>query len=116
MNITATRFATKARTWLLIAGLTGLLIAIGALIGGGALFLFVALAVLMNVAAYCAARATLETVTRLRRAVYFHTYRLGSLAVRTSGPGEASGEASPRCTDSQAAQSCRLVRSQKSTA
>ena len=35
MNITATRFATKARTWLLIAGLTGLLIAIGLLLGGG---------------------------------------------------------------------------------
>jgi heat shock protein HtpX len=52
MNITATRFATKARTWLLIAGLTGLLIAIGALIGGGALYFFVGLAVLMNVAGY----------------------------------------------------------------
>jgi heat shock protein HtpX len=52
MNITATRFATKARTWLLIAGLTGLLIAIGGLLGGGFLYLFVALAVLMNVAGY----------------------------------------------------------------
>ncbi len=52
MNITATRFATKARTWLLIAGLTGLLIAIGALIGGGFLYIFVGLAVLMNVAGY----------------------------------------------------------------
>ena len=37
MTITATRIATKARTWLLIAGLTGLLIAIGGAIGGGAL-------------------------------------------------------------------------------
>jgi Zn-dependent protease with chaperone function len=52
MNITATRFATKARTWLLIAGLTGLLIAIGLVIGGGALYIFVALAVLMNVVGY----------------------------------------------------------------
>ena len=52
MNITATRFATKTRTWLAIAGLTGLLIAIGALIGGGFLYVFVALAVLMNVAGY----------------------------------------------------------------
>jgi len=52
MNITATRFATKARTWLLIAGLTALLITIGGLIGGGALYLFVALAVLMNVGGY----------------------------------------------------------------
>jgi heat shock protein HtpX len=52
MNITATRFATQIRTWLLVAGLTALLIAIGGAIGGGALWLFVALAVLMNVAGY----------------------------------------------------------------
>ena len=52
MTITATRIATKARTWLLIAGLTGLLIAIGGAIGGGALYAFVALAVLMNLAGY----------------------------------------------------------------
>jgi heat shock protein HtpX len=52
MNITATRFATKTRTWLLIAGLTGLLIAVGAAIGGGALYLFVGIAVLMNVGGY----------------------------------------------------------------
>jgi heat shock protein HtpX len=52
MNITATRFATKARTWILIAGLTGLMIAVGAAIGGGALYLFVGLAVVMNVAGY----------------------------------------------------------------
>ena len=52
MNITATRFATKARTWLLIAGLTGLLIAVGLLLGGGFLYIFVGLAVLMNVGGY----------------------------------------------------------------
>ena len=52
MSITATRFATQIRTWLLIAALTALLIAIGAAIGGGALYIFVALAVLMNVAGY----------------------------------------------------------------
>jgi heat shock protein HtpX len=40
------------RTWLLIAGLTGLLIAIGGAIGGGALYLFVAVAVGMNVVGY----------------------------------------------------------------
>jgi Zn-dependent protease with chaperone function len=48
MNITATRFATQIRTWLLVAGLTALLIAIGGAIGGGALWLFVALAVLIG--------------------------------------------------------------------
>lgn len=52
MSITATRFATHIRTWLLIAALTGLLIAIGGAIGGGALYLFVALAVGMNVVGY----------------------------------------------------------------
>jgi heat shock protein HtpX len=52
MNITATRLATKTRTWLLVAGLTGLLIAVGGLIGGGGLYFFVALAVLMNVVGY----------------------------------------------------------------
>jgi heat shock protein HtpX len=52
MNITATRFATKTRTWLFVAGLTALLITIGALIGGGFLYLFVGLAVVMNVVGY----------------------------------------------------------------
>jgi heat shock protein HtpX len=52
MNITATRFATQIRTWLLVAGLTALLIVIGGAIGGGALWLFIVLAVLMNVAGY----------------------------------------------------------------
>jgi heat shock protein HtpX len=52
MSITATRFATQIRTWLLIAALTALLIVIGAAIGGGALYIFVALAVLTNVAGY----------------------------------------------------------------
>jgi heat shock protein HtpX len=43
---------TRLRTWLLIAGLTGLLIAIGAVLGGGFLYLFAVLAVLMNLAGY----------------------------------------------------------------
>ena len=44
MSLTATRFVTKTRTSLLIAGLTGLLIAIG----GGALYVLAALAVLFE--------------------------------------------------------------------
>jgi ABC-type multidrug transport system fused ATPase/permease subunit len=36
-----------------------------------------------------AARATVEATTRLRRAVYHHTFRLGTLAVRALGPTEA---------------------------
>src|SRR5919201_1636266 len=52
MSITATSFSTRIRTWLLIAGLTGLLLAIGAAIGGGALYLFAAFAVVMNLVGY----------------------------------------------------------------
>jgi heat shock protein HtpX len=52
MSITAQRFTTKARTWLLIAGLTALLIGVGALIGGVFLYAFAALAVAMNVVGY----------------------------------------------------------------
>jgi heat shock protein HtpX len=52
MNITATSFTTRLRTWLFIAGLTGLLIAIGAVIGGGALYAFAAFAVVLNLVGY----------------------------------------------------------------
>src|SRR5262249_17758536 len=38
-----------------------------------------------------AARATVEAGTRLRRAVYHHTFRLGTLVVRALGPSEAVG-------------------------
>jgi uncharacterized membrane protein YqhA len=34
MTISATALLTRMRTWLLVAGLTGLVIALGALIGG----------------------------------------------------------------------------------
>ena len=43
---------TRLRTWLFVAGLTGLLIAAGALVGGAFLCVFVALAVLMNLVGY----------------------------------------------------------------
>jgi heat shock protein HtpX len=52
MNIAAQRFTTKARTWLLIAGLTALLVGIGALIGGAFLYVFAAFAVALNVVGY----------------------------------------------------------------
>jgi heat shock protein HtpX len=52
MNITATSFNTRLRTWLLIAGLTGLLFAIGLLLGGAFLWLFVGFAIAMNLAGY----------------------------------------------------------------
>ncbi len=38
--------------------------------------------------AYLASVVTLDIVTRIRRALYLHTYRLGSLAIRTAGPEE----------------------------
>jgi ABC-type multidrug transport system fused ATPase/permease subunit len=46
---------------------------------------------LMYVCGFMAARATIEATTRLRRAVYHHTYRLGTLAFRALGPSEAVG-------------------------
>jgi heat shock protein HtpX len=45
-------FSTQLRAWLLIAGLSGLLVAIGAVIGGGGLWIFVILTVLLNVAMF----------------------------------------------------------------
>jgi ATP-binding cassette subfamily B protein len=48
-------------------------------------------ALLMFLTDYMAARATIEAATRLRRAVYHHTYRLGTLAFRALGPSEAVG-------------------------
>ena len=44
---------------------------------------------LMFLMATAAARATTEAATRLRRAVYHHTFRLGTLAFRPTGPNEA---------------------------
>ncbi len=46
--------------------------------------------VLVNAVAYLSAAVTLEAVTHLRRAVYFHTYRLGSLTMQAVGTAEAA--------------------------
>jgi heat shock protein HtpX len=43
---------THLRSWLFVAGLTALLLVIGSALGGGFLYLFVGLAVAMNVAGY----------------------------------------------------------------
>jgi ATP-binding cassette subfamily B protein len=61
--------------------LTGLL-----LIGIGFAALGALFALVMREAA---ARAAIEATTRLRRAVYHHTFRLGTLAFRALGPTEA---------------------------
>lgn len=44
---------------------------------------------LMFLSSYMAAQATLEAATRLRRSIYHHTFRLGSLAIKALGPSEA---------------------------
>lgn len=59
-------------------GLFFLAIVLGAIRGG-----------LLSVNQYAAALASTEAVIRLRRAVYHHSSRLGNLAVRALGPGEA---------------------------
>jgi ATP-binding cassette subfamily B protein len=46
---------------------------------------------LMFLSSYAAALASGEAATRLRRAIYHHTYRLGTLAFRALGPTEAVG-------------------------
>jgi heat shock protein HtpX len=52
MTVSTMQLTTRLRTWALVAGLTGLLIAFGALIGGSFLWLFVAFAIAMNLAGY----------------------------------------------------------------
>jgi ATP-binding cassette subfamily B protein len=56
-----------------------------------AIILALVRAVLRSVMILAAAQATTEAATRLRRAVYHHTFRLGTLAVRALGPSEAVG-------------------------
>jgi heat shock protein HtpX len=52
MTTSATSLTTRLRTWLLVAGLTGLVVALGAVIGGTFLWLFAGLAVIFNVVGY----------------------------------------------------------------
>ena len=52
MNLNQASFSTKARTWILLAGLTALFIGVGWAIGGAALWFFVIFSVVMNLAAF----------------------------------------------------------------
>jgi heat shock protein HtpX len=52
MSTSATALLTRIRTWALVAGLTGLVISIGALIGGAFVWLFAAVAVIFNLVGY----------------------------------------------------------------
>jgi heat shock protein HtpX len=53
MNITRSSLATRTRTWILIAGLSALLVSIGGLVGGSSgILLFVAIALVFNLAMY----------------------------------------------------------------
>jgi heat shock protein HtpX len=52
VNLNQASFTTKARTWVLLAGLTALFIGVGWAIGGAALWFFVLFSVFMNLAAY----------------------------------------------------------------
>ncbi|MCS6851865.1 MAG: ABC transporter ATP-binding protein/permease [Gemmataceae bacterium] len=62
--------------------LTGLLA-----VGGGLALLRSLLLFLSN---YAAARAVVEATIRMRRAIYHHSFRLGTLAFRALGPSEAA--------------------------
>ena len=61
------------------------------LLGMGLLVIILGLswAILIVLNREMAARATVEATSRLRRAVYHHTFRLGTLAIRALGPSEA---------------------------
>lgn len=62
--------------------LTGLfLLAFGLAVARGAL---------VNALTYLSSAVTLEAVTKVRRAVYFHTYRLGALTMQAVGTDEAA--------------------------
>ena len=52
MTTSATALTTRLRTWLLVAGLTALVVVLGAIIGGAFLWLFAALAVIFNLVGY----------------------------------------------------------------
>jgi heat shock protein HtpX len=52
MTIPTTQLSTRFRTWALVAGLTALLVAVGALLGGVFLWLFVVFAAGINVVGY----------------------------------------------------------------
>jgi heat shock protein HtpX len=52
MTTSATQFFTRVRTWGLVAALTGLVVALGALLGGTFLWLFAGLAVVFNLGGY----------------------------------------------------------------
>jgi heat shock protein HtpX len=52
VNLNQASFSTKARTWVLLAGLTALFIGVGWAIGGAALWFFVIFSVAMNLAAF----------------------------------------------------------------
>jgi heat shock protein HtpX len=52
MTTSATQLMTRLRTWVLVAGLTALVIVLGAMAGGAFLWLFAALAVIFNLVGY----------------------------------------------------------------
>jgi ABC-type multidrug transport system fused ATPase/permease subunit len=74
-----------------------------------ALALAVIRAALVHLMNYSAAVAALGVSTWLRRALYHHTYRLGTLAIRATGPGEAVGLFTRRVEAIQDAVQARLT-------
>jgi ATP-binding cassette subfamily B protein len=56
---------------------------------GFAIVLILLRQLLMFANGFAAALASIEAVTRMRRAVYHHTFRLGTLAIKALGPSEA---------------------------
>jgi ATP-binding cassette subfamily B protein len=80
-------FLARLNPWMWAHGFGAFLI--GLFLGAVAVALI--RAALMYTTSYMAALATTEAATRLRRAIYHHTFRLGTLAFRALGPAEAVG-------------------------
>jgi ATP-binding cassette subfamily B protein len=61
----------------------------------GLLYLAIAIALVRAIAVHlmntAAATAAVDVSTRLRRALYHHTYRLGTLTIQSTGPNRAAG-------------------------
>lgn len=67
------------------------------------------LGVLVNAYTYLSTASTLDTLIRLRRAIYFHTYRLGALTLQAVGIGEATKLLTRRVDEVGAALESRLT-------
>ena len=66
MSVSATQLSARLRSWALVAGISGLIVGLGALIGGTFLWLFAALAVIVSLLGHLFSDPVVLHVTRAR--------------------------------------------------